>query len=68
MVYSSRVLALFLASCIAVITTLFLSLFQSVRSSALLVTLRVEKGEAVVRQADASFPSYAALSEPATAA
>ena len=38
MVYSSRVLALFLASCIAVITTLFLSLFQSVRSSALLVT------------------------------
>ena len=37
MVYSSRVLALFLASCIAVITTLFLSLFQSVKSSALLV-------------------------------
>ena len=33
--------------------------------SALLVTLRVEKGEAAVRQADASFPSYAALAEPA---
>lgn len=32
--------------------------------SALLVTLRVEKGEASVRQADASFPSYAALSQP----
>ena len=31
--------------------------------SALLVTLRVEKGEAAVRQADASFPSYAALAE-----
>jgi uncharacterized protein YqhQ len=29
--------------------------------SALLVTLRVEKGDAAVRQADASFPSYAAL-------
>ena len=29
--------------------------------SALLVTLRVEKGEAVVRDADASFPSYAEL-------
>jgi len=29
--------------------------------SALLVTLRVEKGEASVSQADASFPSYAAL-------
>jgi uncharacterized protein YqhQ len=36
--------------------------------SALLVTLRVEKGEAAVRAADASFPSYAALSTPATAA
>lgn len=36
--------------------------------SALLVTLRVEKGEAAVRQADASFPSYAALAEPARAA
>jgi uncharacterized protein YqhQ len=34
--------------------------------SALLVTLRVEKGEAAVRVADASFPSYAALSEPQT--
>jgi uncharacterized protein YqhQ len=33
--------------------------------SALLVTLRVEKGEAAVREADASFPSYAALAEPA---
>jgi uncharacterized protein YqhQ len=32
--------------------------------SALLVTLRVEKGEAAVRQEDASFPSYAALSQP----
>lgn len=31
--------------------------------SALLVTLRVEKGEAAVREADASFPSYAALQE-----
>jgi uncharacterized protein YqhQ len=31
--------------------------------SALLVTLRVEKGEAAVRQADASFPSYAALQQ-----
>ncbi len=36
--------------------------------SALLVTLRVEKGEAVVQEADASFPSYAALAEPAQAA
>jgi uncharacterized protein YqhQ len=36
--------------------------------SALLVTLRVEKGEAVVSEADASFPSYAALAEPAKAA
>jgi hypothetical protein len=36
--------------------------------SALLVTLRVEQGEAVVREADASFPSYAALAEPAQAA
>jgi len=32
--------------------------------SALLVTLRVEKGEATVRDADASFPSYAELSTP----
>jgi uncharacterized protein YqhQ len=32
--------------------------------SALLVTLRVEKGEAAVREADASFPSYAALAAP----
>jgi uncharacterized protein YqhQ len=31
--------------------------------SALLVTLRVETGEAAVRTADASFPSYAALAE-----
>jgi uncharacterized protein YqhQ len=31
--------------------------------SALLVTLRVEQGEAAVRAADVSFPSYAALSE-----
>jgi uncharacterized protein YqhQ len=30
--------------------------------SALLVTMRVEQGQAVVRGADASFPSYAALS------
>jgi uncharacterized protein YqhQ len=36
--------------------------------SALLVTLRVEKGEASVRQADATFPNYAALSQPAEAA
>jgi uncharacterized protein YqhQ len=36
--------------------------------SALLVTLRVEKGEAVVREADASFSNYAALAEPAKAA
>jgi uncharacterized protein YqhQ len=36
--------------------------------SALLVTLRVEKGEAAVREADASFPSYQALAEPAQAA
>jgi uncharacterized protein YqhQ len=36
--------------------------------SALLVTLRVERGEAAVGVADASFPSYAALSEPAKAA
>jgi uncharacterized protein YqhQ len=36
--------------------------------SALLVTLRVERGEAVVRQADATFPSYSALAEPAQAA
>ena len=36
--------------------------------SALLVTLRVETGAASVRQADASFPSYAALAEPAQAA
>jgi len=35
--------------------------------SALLVTLRVEKGEATVRQVDASFPSYSALAEPAAA-
>lgn len=32
--------------------------------SALLVTLRVEQGEARAREADASFPSYAALAEP----
>jgi uncharacterized protein YqhQ len=36
--------------------------------SALLVTLRVEKGEAAAQQADAAFPSYAALAEPARAA
>jgi uncharacterized protein YqhQ len=36
--------------------------------SALLVTLRVEKGEATVREADASFPSYAELAAPAKAA
>jgi uncharacterized protein YqhQ len=35
--------------------------------SALLVTLRVEKGEASVRESDASFPSYAALAEPQAA-
>jgi uncharacterized protein YqhQ len=33
--------------------------------SALLVTLRVETGQAAVRAADASFPSYAALAEVA---
>lgn len=38
MVYSSRGLALLLAMCIALITTLFLSLIKSVSSSALLVT------------------------------
>lgn len=36
--------------------------------SALLVTLRVEKGEAVVRDADATFPNYAELAAPAKAA
>jgi uncharacterized protein YqhQ len=36
--------------------------------SALLVTLRVEQGEATVRPADAAFPSYAALSQPAVPA
>jgi uncharacterized protein YqhQ len=36
--------------------------------SALLVTLRVEKGEAAVGEADATFTSYAALAEPARAA
>lgn len=36
--------------------------------SALLVTLRVERGEAAVRPADATFPSYSALAEPAQAA
>lgn len=35
--------------------------------SALLVTLRVEKGEASVHQADVSFPSYEALAEPQAA-
>ncbi|HVY29361.1 MAG TPA: DUF1385 domain-containing protein [Polyangiaceae bacterium] len=35
--------------------------------SALLVTLRVEKGEAAVRTADASFPNYAALFGPQAA-
>lgn len=38
MVYTSRVLALLLALCIAVITTLFLSLFRSVDTPALVVT------------------------------
>ncbi len=38
MVYSSRGLALLLALCIAVITTLFLSLFDSVNTSARVVT------------------------------
>jgi two-component system, OmpR family, phosphate regulon sensor histidine kinase PhoR len=38
MVYSSRVLALLLAFCISLITTLFLSLFESIAISALLVT------------------------------
>jgi two-component system, OmpR family, phosphate regulon sensor histidine kinase PhoR len=37
MVYSSRILALLLASCIAIITTLFLSLFDSVGGSVMLV-------------------------------
>jgi uncharacterized protein YqhQ len=36
--------------------------------SALLVTLRVERGESAVREADATFPSYSALAEPAQAA
>jgi two-component system, OmpR family, phosphate regulon sensor histidine kinase PhoR len=39
MVYSSRMLALVLALCIAIITTLFLSLLESVDASALVVTL-----------------------------
>ncbi len=38
MVYSSRVLALLLAFCIALITTLFLSLFEDITSYALLVS------------------------------
>lgn len=38
MVYSSRGLALLLALCIALITTLFLSLFESVNGTALVVT------------------------------
>jgi two-component system, OmpR family, phosphate regulon sensor histidine kinase PhoR len=38
MVYNSRVLALILAFCISLITTLFLSLFESVAPSALLVS------------------------------
>lgn len=36
--------------------------------SALLVTLRVERGEVAARQADGTFPSYSALAEPAQAA
>ena len=36
--------------------------------SALLVTLRVERGDAQVREGDAAFESYAALAEPAKAA
>lgn len=38
MVYSSRVLALLLAFCIALITTLFLSLFEAIRTYALVVS------------------------------
>lgn len=38
MVYSSRVLALLLAFCISLITTLFLSLFKDIETSALLVS------------------------------
>jgi two-component system, OmpR family, phosphate regulon sensor histidine kinase PhoR len=38
MVYSSRMLALLLALCIAIITTLFLSLLKGVNTNALLVT------------------------------
>jgi two-component system, OmpR family, phosphate regulon sensor histidine kinase PhoR len=38
MVYSSRILALLLAFCISLITTLFLSLFESIAPSALLVS------------------------------
>lgn len=38
MVYSSRVLALLLAFCISLITTLFLSLFQNITSYALIVS------------------------------
>jgi two-component system, OmpR family, phosphate regulon sensor histidine kinase PhoR len=41
MVYSSRGLALLLAICIAVITTLFLSLFDSVNINALIVTFLI---------------------------
>ena len=38
MVYSSRVLALLLAFCISLITTLFLSLFEDITAYALLVS------------------------------
>src|SRR5688572_25801211 len=41
MVYSSRVLALLLAFCISIVTTLFLSLFESVETPALLVSLAI---------------------------
>lgn len=41
MVYNSRVLALVLAACISIITTLFLSLFGSVDNTVLLVSLLI---------------------------
>lgn len=41
MVYSSRVLALLIALCIAIVTTLFLSLIESVSGTALIVTFGI---------------------------
>jgi len=41
MVFSSRIIALLLASCIAVVTTLFLSLFPEISSTALIVAFLI---------------------------